>query len=175
MPRGKLRRCSTHAGLLRLDVGVFVLHAVQLAMWVAIPALLVRPACPSSSTGTWTSRGAGFVVVMGMTRFRWSGEATCGPVLASAAVVTLVQVGLLLIAGEPGIGALAVLLFVFFRGFNVLSEPASMASRIAPPHARGAALGVYNMLQSLGFLQAGVGGRLAKNVGTQGCSPRAPG
>ena len=27
--------------LLRLDVGVFVLHAVQLAMWVAIPALLV--------------------------------------------------------------------------------------------------------------------------------------
>ena len=27
--------------LLRLDVGVFVLHAVQLAMWVAIPGLLV--------------------------------------------------------------------------------------------------------------------------------------
>jgi MFS family permease len=44
-----------------------------------------------------------------------------------------------------------------------------MASRIAPPHARGAALGVYNTLQSLGFFAGGaVGGWLAKNVGSQG-------
>ena len=44
-----------------------------------------------------------------------------------------------------------------------------MASRIAPPHARGAALGVYNTLQSLGFFAGGaVGGWMAKNVGAQG-------
>src|SRR5947208_11085973 len=42
MPRGKLSEVLAHPGLLRLDVGVFVLHAVQLAMWVAIPALLVE-------------------------------------------------------------------------------------------------------------------------------------
>ena len=54
--------------------------------------------------------------------------------------------------------------------FNVLeaSQP-SMASRIAPPHARGAALGVYNTLQSLGFFAGGaVGGWLSKHVGMQG-------
>src|SRR6188768_3067048 len=41
-PRGRLADVITHAGLLRLDVGVFVLHAVQLAMWIGIPTLLVQ-------------------------------------------------------------------------------------------------------------------------------------
>ncbi len=31
-----------HPALLRFDFGVFVLHAVQLAMWVALPAMLVQ-------------------------------------------------------------------------------------------------------------------------------------
>ena len=31
-----------HPGLLRLNLGVFVLHTVQMAMWVAVPALLVQ-------------------------------------------------------------------------------------------------------------------------------------
>jgi predicted MFS family arabinose efflux permease len=62
------------------------------------------------------------------------------------------------------------LLFVFFCGFNVLeaSQP-SMVSRVAPPGARGAALGVYNSLQSLGFFTGGaLGGWLAKSAGPQG-------
>jgi single stranded DNA-binding protein len=42
VPRGRLADVLRHPGLLRLDVGVFVLHAVQLAMWVAVPALLVE-------------------------------------------------------------------------------------------------------------------------------------
>jgi predicted MFS family arabinose efflux permease len=65
---------------------------------------------------------------------------------------------------------LALLLFLFFCGFNVLeaTQP-SLASRIAPPHARGAALGVYNTLQSLGFFAGGaVGGWLVQHVGVQG-------
>jgi predicted MFS family arabinose efflux permease len=62
-----------------------------------------------------------------------------------------------------------VLLFAFFCGFNILeaSQP-SMASRMAPPQVRGAALGVYNTLQSLGFFVGGAaGGWLVKNYGTQ--------
>ncbi|MBP8102531.1 MAG: MFS transporter, partial [Burkholderiaceae bacterium] len=41
-PRGKLSDVLAHPGLLRLNFGVFVLHAVQLAMWMAVPALLER-------------------------------------------------------------------------------------------------------------------------------------
>jgi predicted MFS family arabinose efflux permease len=71
-------------------------------------------------------------------------------------------------AARPGL--LAALLFLFFCGFNVLeaTQP-SLASRLAPAHARGAALGVYNTLQSLGFFAGGaVGGWITKAHGAQG-------
>ena len=66
--------------------------------------------------------------------------------------------------------AMALLLLVFFCGFNALeaTQP-SLASRIAPRAMRGTAMGVYNTLQSLGFFAGGVmGGQLVKSYGTQG-------
>lgn len=53
-------------------------------------------------------------------------------------------------------------MFVFFVGFNALeaSQP-SLVSRMAPAHLRGAALGAYNTLQSLGLFAGGfLGGAL---------------
>jgi hypothetical protein len=55
-PRGRLSEVLTHAALLRLDFGVFVLHAVQLAMWVAVPALLVQAGLRPATTGRCTCR-----------------------------------------------------------------------------------------------------------------------
>jgi MFS family permease len=171
-PRGKLSEVLSHPGLLRLDVGVFVLHAVQLAMWVAIPALLVQAGIAKADH--WHVYLPAVLVsffVMAFTLFPLERRGLLREVfLGAVAVVVLVQVGLLLIVPQPGVLSLALLLLIFFCGFNVLeaTQP-SLASRIAPPHARGAALGVYNTLQSLGFFAGGaVGGWLAKNVGLQG-------
>jgi MFS family permease len=172
MPRGKLSEVLKHAGLLRLDAGVFILHAVQLAMWVAIPALLVQAGLEKQHHW-WVYLPAVLAsfVVMSLTLFPLERRGYLRAVfLASVALVALVQIGLLWVASAPGMASLAVLLFLFFCGFNVLeaSQP-SMASRIAPPHARGAALGVYNTLQSVGFFVGGaVGGWLAKGVGYAG-------
>ncbi|MBV5277143.1 MFS transporter, partial [bacterium] len=45
----------------------------------------------------------------------------------------------------------------------------SIVSRLAPPASRGAAIGVYNTLQSLGFFAGGVGGGwLMKQGGATG-------
>jgi MFS family permease len=172
MPRGKLSEVLADPGLLRLDVGVFVLHAVQLAMWVAIPALLVQAGLAKADHWhVYLPAVLASFVVMGATLFPLERRGYLrAAFLGAVALVAAVQVGLLLVAGQPGIWSLALLLFVFFCGFNVLeaSQP-SMASRIAPPHARGAALGVYNTLQSLGFFAGGaVGGWLIKSVGAQG-------
>ncbi|HEX9718437.1 MAG TPA: MFS transporter [Ramlibacter sp.] len=171
IPRGKLSEVLNHAGLLRLDVGVFVLHAVQLAMWVAVPALLVQAGLPKAQHWyIYLPAVLGSFVIMGAL-FPLERRGYLRAVfLGAVAMVMLVQIGLLLAAGRPGIGVLGLLLFVFFCGFNVLeaSQP-SMVSRIAPSHARGGALGVYNTLQSLGFFAGGaVGGWLTKNVGAQG-------
>ena len=59
-------------------------------------------------------------------------------------------------------------LLLFFIAFNVLEaiQP-SLIARIAPAHAKGAALGVYNTTQSLGLFLGGLlGGLLVKFLGT---------
>ena len=172
MPRGRLSEVLTHAGLLRLDLGVFILHAVQLAMWVAIPALLVQAGLPKADHW-WVYLPAVLAsfVVMGATLFPLEKRGYLRAVfLGAIGLVGLVQLGLLWSAQAPSVNGLALLLFVFFCGFNVLeaSQP-SLASRIAPAHARGAALGVYNTLQSLGFFAGGaLGGWLVKATGVEG-------
>lgn len=169
---GKLTEVLTHVELLRINVGVFVLHAVQLAMWVAVPALLVSAGL-SKEHHWWVYLPAilASFVVMAFTLFPLEKRGYLRAVfLAGIAVVTAVQVGLLLVSSAPTIGWLATLLFVFFCALNVLeaSQP-SMASRTAPAHARGAALGFYNTLQSLGFFAGGAaGGVLLKNYGLEG-------
>ena len=173
MPRGRLPDVLRLPALLRLNFGVFVLHAVQLAMWMAVPALLVQAGL-THAHHWWVYLPAVLAsfLVMGTTLFPLERRGFLRAVfLAAIGLITAVQLGLLLVAtGQPSVGALAGLLFVFFCGFNVLeaSQP-SLASRVAPAHARGAAMGVYNTLQSLGLFVGGVmGGWLVKHYGAQG-------
>jgi MFS family permease len=171
VPRGRLSEVLNHAPLLRLDVGVFVLHAVQLAMWVAIPTLLVQAGL-SQDHHWWVYLPtvlASFFVMGAVFPLERRGYLRA-VFLISIGLVLVVQVGLFLASRQPGLAMMATLLFFFFCGFNVLEATLpSLASRMAPARARGAALGVYNTLQSLGFFAGGaVGGWLAKNVGAQG-------
>ena len=173
LPRGGLLEVLRLPALLRLNFGVFVLHAVQLAMWMAVPAMLVQAGL-AREHHWWVYLPAvlGSFVVMGGTLFQMEKRGYLRAVFLTAiALAALVQAGLMLLAaGTPSVGALIALLFVFFYGFNVLeaSQP-SLVSRLAPVHARGAAMGVYNTLQSLGFFAGGaLGGWLVKHAGAPG-------
>ncbi|MGQ2980147.1 MAG: MFS transporter [Polaromonas sp.] len=172
-PRGSLLEVLRHPALLRLDAGVFILHAVQLAMWVAIPALLVQAGLASSSHWqAYLPAVLASFLVMGFTLFPLEKRGYLrGVFLAAVGLIALVQFGLMAasLQGRPSLAGLGALLFLFFCGFNILeaSQP-SLASRVAPAHSRGAALGVYNTLQSLGFFAGGaLGGWLAKTAGPQ--------
>jgi predicted MFS family arabinose efflux permease len=171
--RGGLLQVLRNPALLRLNFGVFVLHAVQLAMWVAIPAFLVQAGLASDDHWrVYLPAVLGSFVLMGGLLFPLERRGFLRAVfLASITLIALVQVVLLWVSsGAPSIAALAWLLFAFFCGFNVLeaTQP-SLVSRIAPAASRGAAMGVYNTLQSLGFFVGGwLGGQLVKNHGTQG-------
>ncbi|MDP1686541.1 MFS transporter [Hydrogenophaga sp.] len=172
-PRGSLAEVLKHPALLRLDVGVFILHAVQLAMWVAIPALLVQAGLASNSHWqVYLPAVLASFLVMGLTLFPLEKRGYLRAVfLLAVGLIALVQFGLMAasLQDTPSLAGLGALLFLFFCGFNVLeaSQP-SLASRVAPVHSRGAALGVYNTLQSLGFFAGGaLGGWLAKTAGSQ--------
>jgi predicted MFS family arabinose efflux permease len=171
-PRGSLSEVLRLPALLRLNFGVFALHAVQLAMWMAVPAMLVQAGLPREHHW-WVYLPAvlgSFTLMGGLFRLEKRGYLRA-VFLTAVALIAAVQIGFLMLAAqEPSVGALAALLFMFFCGFNVLeaSQP-SLASRLAPAHARGAAMGVYNTLQSLGLFVGGVmGGWMMKHVGAQG-------
>ena len=170
-PRGRLVDVLRHAGLMRMNFGVFVLHAVQLAMWVAVPALLVQAGLPKEQH--WQvylpAVLGSFVLMGGMFALERRGHLK-KVFLAAILLIALVQMGLLVVSlGSPGLAALGCLLFAFFCGFNILeaTQP-SLVSRLAPMQVRGTAMGVYNTLQSLGFFVGGwAGGALVKGWGSQ--------
>jgi MFS family permease len=173
-PRGRLADVWKNPDLLRLNFGVFVLHTVQMAMWGAVPALLVQAGLGKGQH--WQvylpAVLVSFLFMGGLFALERRGRLR-GALLASIALVLAVQVGLGLLASggmAPTLGLLGALLFVFFCGFNALeaSQP-SLVSRMAPAQTRGAALGAYNTLQSLGLFAGGaLGGVLLKWAGAPG-------
>ncbi len=165
-----LRATLLQPDLLRLNVGVFVLYAVQLANWASIPAMLVAAGVRPAQHG-WVYLPAVLLsfVVMGGTLFPMERRGKLKPLfLASIVLVGLVELGWYTQAIRvQGIYAIEFLLFLFFCGFNILeaSQP-SLASKMSTPATRGATMGVYNTLQSLGIFAGAVGGGLlTKNYG----------
>jgi MFS family permease len=155
-----------HPALWRLNVGVFALHAAQLAMWVAVPSLLVTAGL--AKTAHWQvylpAVFVAFALTGGVFALERRGHLKT-VILAAIALLIAVQIGFALLPAN--VWVLGGLLFVFFLGFNALeaTQP-SLVTRFAPAAQRGAALGVFNTLQSLGFFVGGaVGGVIAKNSG----------
>jgi len=171
--KGDLAQVLRNPALMRLNAGVFVLHAVQLSMWMAIPALLVQAGLAKDQHWTvYLPAVLGSFVLMGGTLFPLERRGYLrGVFLSAVAMIGLVQIGLLFLSyGRPSVLELTAVLFLFFWGFNILeaSQP-SLVSRLAPAAVRGSALGLYNTLQSLGLFAGGaLGGWLVKSVGSAG-------
>jgi predicted MFS family arabinose efflux permease len=154
--------------LLRLNFGVFALHLMQTAMWVLVPAGLVRAGLPVVEHWKVYLPAVllSFAVMVPAIIMAEKRPDEAGLQLAIA-LLLLVQVGLYF-EGSAGMWPLAILLTLFFVAFNVLeaTQP-SWISRSPRPHAKGTALGIYNTLQSVGvFLGGALGGWLAQNVGS---------
>ena len=171
VPRGRLADVWLHPNLWRLDLGVFVLHTVQMAMWVVVPGLLVQAGLQKAQH--WhvylPAVLASFLMLGGLFAAERRGQLRA-VLRIGIALLFVVQVALWLVAPRaPGLWTLGALMFFFFIAFNLLeaTQP-SLISRLAPAHARGAALGVYNTLQSLGLFAGGaLGGWLVKAGGPQ--------
>ena len=157
-----------HPQLLRMNFGVFVLHLMQTAMWIVVPAALISSGALPVGDHWMVYLPAvllSFVVMVpaiiaaekhGKMRLVFNG-----------AIVLLLAVQLGFGFFGHGRYALFFWLLLFFVAFNVLEaiQP-SLISRIAPAHAKGAALGIYNTTQSLGLFLGGLlGGLLVKFSG----------
>lgn len=157
--------------LLRLNVGIFVLHAMQMAMFVAIPlAMLKVLGLPNAEH--WKIYLpvvlASFVaLVPAMLLAERKGHARA-VFRSSVALILLTMLGFAFWVQQPV--ALVLLLLCFFVAFNILeSMIPSLVSRQAPAARKGLALGVYNTTQTLGlFVGGAVGGLLVQRLGDSG-------
>lgn len=157
-----------HPQLLRMNYGVFTLHLIQTAMWILVPSALVSSGHLPVGEHWKVYLPAVLLSFLAMVPAIIAAEKYGKMKLvfnSAIALLFVVQLGF----GLFGSGAYALFfwLMLFFVSFNVLeaTQP-SLISRIAPPHAKGAALGIYNTTQSLGlFLGGTLGGSLAKHSG----------
>ena len=167
-PAGGSQPGVLDAEMLRLNVGIFVLHIVLYAMFVVVPPLLVREGLPLAEH--WQLYlpvvGASFVLMVPAILYA-DRRNRPKPVLLGA-VALLAGIEALLAAVDLRLAALAALMLGFFVAFNVLEAmlPA-LVSRAAPAHGRGLAIGVYNTTQTLGVFFGGlIGGAVAQHYGT---------
>jgi predicted MFS family arabinose efflux permease len=151
--------------LMRLNLGVFVLHATQVAMFLVVPRLLVQAGLPLSSH--WEI----YLPVVLLSFVFMAPAIIYGEKKQQLRTILLVAIVLLLVAElmftqANSVMVIAAALLVYFVGFNLLEalQP-SLVSRFAK-ESKGTALGVYNTTQSIGlFSGAVIGGYLMDSHG----------
>jgi MFS family permease len=158
--------------LMRLNYGVFALHVTQISMFMVMPSALIK------FSGLAVAEHWKIYLPVVLLSFAFMlppvfiGEKhgkMKQVLLGAVALLLVVQIGLWIAFSQAQISGmtLIVLLLAFFIAFNILeaSQP-SLVSRVAPPSAKGAALGVYNTLQGLAiFLGGALGGIMQKHLG----------
>ena len=156
--------------LLRLNVGIFALHTVLMAMFVVIPVLLVESGeLPLSQH--WKVYLpvvlASFALMMKPLLVAERRALVRPLFIGSIVLVLIAQLGFWLHGGA--LIWFALWLLIFFTGFNILEACLpSLVSRIAPPSAKGFALGIYNTAQALGLFAGGaLGGVIAAQWGSE--------
>jgi len=165
--RQQFGRVVRDPGLLRLDLGIFLLHLSLTALFVVVPLVLVEQGYAAS--GHWRIYLPVIVLsVVGMVPLVYlsSRPGLLRPVMATAVALLALALGMLALRHTRFVW-LVFALWVFFLGFNVLEAMLpSLVSRLAPPQAKGAAIGVYNSAEFLGaFLGGAMGGFLHGRFG----------
>ena len=178
-PRMAARGGSALAGLstavrdgqmLRLHAGIFILHAVMVATFVALPIAL-RDRAGVDVADHWKVYVGVLLasVVFTVPLILFADRANRSRTVMLLGIVLLGAALAGLAGASAGSIVLMACMVVYFTGFNTLeaSLPA-MVSRVAPMRARGAALGVYSTMQYLGAFAGGVlGGWLLGAGGEQ--------
>lgn len=157
--------------LLRLDLGIFFLHMILTALFIAVP-LSLRDFAGMSGDQHWqVYLPVMLLSVAGMVPFVILAEAKGkmkSVFLAAIAMLTIAQVGLYF--WYQSLWYIGILLWVFFVGFNILEATLpSLISKTAPPDKKGTAMGVYSSMQFFGAFLGGVlGGWMLQEQGIAG-------
>lgn len=169
---GTFRRVLSDPNLVRLDVGIMVLHCILTAGFVVLPVVLAESLdlTPAEHWKVYVPvMLASVVVLFPAIRLGESRNAMHRLVAVMVAVLAVGEVALV-DSLQAGGWLVVVALLIYFTAFNVLEASLpSLVSRFAPAQAKGAALGVFSTCQFFGaFLGGLLGGMLYGRFGASG-------
>ncbi|MGH6665086.1 MAG: MFS transporter [Pseudolabrys sp.] len=156
--------------LLRLDFGIFALHAMLTASFLVVPGLL-RGTLNLSNNRDWMiylpvllmSVAVMVPAIIVAEKYR----RMKGVFVAAVAALLVSQA--MLYFGSNNLYVLLAALAVFFSGFNVMEASLpSLITKTAPPDAKGTATGLYSSSQFLGIFVGGIIGGWAHQTGGDG-------
>ena len=156
--------------LARLNFGILVLQAVLMALFVVVPLSLRDIGLAVDHH--WqvylpVMLGSFVFMVPGILLAERYGRVKA-VFIGSIAVILLGQLAMPWLLN--GVVPIAFFLLIFFSAFNVLEAMLpSLISKLAPPDAKGTAVGIYSSVQFFGtFLGAAGGGFLYQHFGARG-------
>jgi MFS family permease len=153
--------------LLRLDIGIFALHAMLTASFLVVPDLL-RGTVGVAVHDQWivylpvllVSIAVMVPAIIVAEKYR-----RMKGVFVSA-VMALVASQIMLFYGSGNVFVLLAALIIFFSAFNVMEASLpSLITKVAPPDVKGTAMGVYSSLQFFGIFTGGIIGGMAHQHG----------
>jgi predicted MFS family arabinose efflux permease len=153
--------------LARLNFGILALHAVLMALFIVVPLSLRDAGLPIGEhwriylpvmLGSFVLMVPAILIAERRGRVKFIFVGAVGLLLAGQLTMPWLMGSVLQIS---------VFLLIFFSAFNVLEAMLpSLTSKLAPPGAKGAAIGVYSSVQFLGtFIGAACGGFLYQHWG----------
>lgn len=154
--------------LLRLDFGIFALHAMLTALFIVIPLLLTHSTGLQPDQQWMLYLPVLILAFIAMVPFIIIAEAKrrmktifCG------AVILVTSMQFLLWHWHHSIILMAIILFVFFTAFTLLEASLpSLVAKIAPAGRKGTAMGIYSSSQFLGIFVGGtIGGLIFRYFG----------
>jgi predicted MFS family arabinose efflux permease len=158
----KLAEVLRNKELLRMDFGVFTLHAILMSVFMQVPFILRADGLDAQHQ--WQVYLPVMLIAFAfMVPFIIVAEKKAKMkqvFMLAIALAAVAQLGLIFLQGS--IWGVALSLLVFFSAFNVLeaTQP-SIVSKIAPLAAKGTAMGVFSSVQFLGaFFGSAMGGLL---------------
>ncbi len=149
--RARLPTVLRNRQLLRLNYGVFALHAAQMAMFTVLPLILTQ-------TGGLDLQHhwqvylpvvlGGFVLMVPAVIYGEKKHHLKEVFVFAIGLMLLAQIGMAI--WLPNLASIILWLALYFIAFNILeaTQP-SLISKIAPVDAKGTAMGVYNTCQSV--------------------------
>jgi len=145
--------------LMRLNLGIFILHALLTATFVVIPLILIGDVGLPKEQHWWiylTSVLAGFVLMLPIMIY---GEKFHHLRLSFiTAIIILLSCEIFIYFYHATLTNILISLILFFTAFNLLEATLpSLMSKIAPAGNKGSAMGIYATCQFLGTALGGVG------------------